>query len=108
MAEEKKLADEALSEEELEKVAGGSVWQTADDSEFLYDYGLVEDWHGQTTTMFNWVSYSAKVDEGWSKAGITCVTKPWGDNLYFKNGKEISRKEAYDHVKASLPKIRDH
>ena len=106
MAEDK-YADEALSDEELNNVAGGTVTGTSDDSKFLYDYGLVDDWHGETSTLFHWKSYSAEVDGGWSKAGITCVTKPWGDNQYFMGGKQISRDEAVAHVKANFQKIRD-
>lgn len=106
MAEEKKFADEVISDEELDGVAGGSVHSTAADSEFLYEHGLVDDWHGELTTLFHWESYSAAVDAGWAKAGITCVTKPWGDNLYFKDGKEISRDEARNHVKNSFQKVR--
>ena len=107
MIDEKKIANAAMNDDELNQVAGGSVNSTSDDSKLLYERGLVDDWHNETTTLFNWKSYSAAVDAGWSKAGITCVTKAWGDNLYFKDGKEISQDEAYNHVKANFSKIRD-
>lgn len=45
--------------------------------------------------LFHWESSSAKVDEGWAKLGITCVTNPADFNDYFYLGKKISRKEAY-------------
>ena len=107
MIDEKKLAKAAMSDDELDQVAGGNIVGTGDDSKFLYDYGLVDDWHGKLHTFFNWKSDSAAVDGGWSKAGITCVTKPAGSNQYFKDGKEISRDEAVAHVKANFSKIRD-
>ena len=107
MIDEKKLANAAMSDEELDQVAGGNVGQTVDDSKLLYDYGLVDDWHGNTHTFFNWKSDSAIVDGGWSKAGITCVTKFDKMNKYFKDGKEITHDEAIAHVKANFSKIRD-
>lgn len=106
MAVEDKFADEMLSDEELDGVAGGNIGQTTVDSKFLYEHGLVDDWHGEFHMLFNWKSDSAEVDAGWSKAGITCVTKPGGANLYFMGGKEISRDEAYNHVKANFNQIR--
>lgn len=108
MADKEKFTDEVVSDEELEQVAGGSIPQTAYDSVLLYEYGLVDDWHSDLTTTFNWESYSAAVDAGWAKAGITCVTKPspFDNNLYFLNGKEITRDEAHDYVKANFEKIR--
>ena len=106
MIDEKKLAKAAMSDEELDNVAGGNVSQTVDDSKLLYDYGLVDDWHGKTHTLFNWKSDSAIVDGGWSKAGITCVTKSLDSNQYFKDGKEITHDEAIAHVQANFQKIR--
>ena len=38
MAEEKKYAEEKLTDEELDNVAGGTVGQTVVDSDLLYDY----------------------------------------------------------------------
>ena len=108
MIDEKKLANAAMSDEELDQVAGGTVVQTVDDSKLLYDYGLVDDWNGKAHTLFNWKSDSAIVDGGWSKAGITCVTKFDKMNKYFMGGKEITRDEAFAHVKANFSKIRDH
>lgn len=96
---------EMLSDEELENVAGGTIGQTAGDSQILYDYGLMDRYYGTIPVMFYWGSKSAEVDAGWSKAGITCVTKPFGNNQYFIDGKEISRGEAYNHLKANFKRI---
>ena len=108
MAEEKKYAEEKLTDEELDNVAGGTVGQTVVDSDLLYDYGLVDDYHGNTHTFFHWKSDSAVVDGGWAKAGITCVTKFDKNNKYFMDGKEITHDEAVAHVKANFQKIREH
>ena len=103
----KKINDqlEQLTDEELEQVAGGTISQTAADSKILYDYGMMNKYHENIPVMFYWKSKSAEVDAGWAKAGITCVTKPLADNKYFLNGKEISRGQAYDHLKANFKRL---
>lgn len=62
--------------------------------------------HGLISTAFSWDSISWAVDRAWSKAGITCVTKPFKDNQYFVGQKEISRDEAYKIVKEKFPDTR--
>jgi len=103
----KKINDELeqLSDEDLDNVAGGTIGETAKDSEILYDYGLVKEWHTSLHMIFHWESGSAEVDDGWSKAGITCVTKPFSNNKYFKDGKQISRDEAMNIVKSKFKRI---
>ena len=103
----KKINDELekLDDEQLEQVAGGTIGQTAGDSKILYDYGLMDRHYGTIPVMFYWKSKSAEVDAGWAKAGITCVTAPFGSNKYFLNGKEISRGQAYDHLKANFKRL---
>ena len=100
---------EKLSDEELEQVAGGSIPQTSEDSKFLYKHGLTNDWHGVIPMTFKWGTYSKEVDDGWAKAGITCVTNPspFKDNLYFKDGKPISRTEAYNIVEKNFKRVRE-
>jgi len=100
---------EQLSDDELEQIAGGSIPQTAEDSQFLYKHGLVDDWHGVLGMTFRWGTFSKEVDSGWAKAGITCVTtpNPLKDNLYFKDGKPISRAEAYNIVEKKFKNVRD-
>jgi len=103
----KKINDELekLTDEELDQVAGGTVGETKVDSQILYDYGLMDNYYGDVSMTFYWKSGSAEVDAGWSKAGITCVTKPFGYNQYFLNGKEISRDEARDYLKANFKRL---
>lgn len=96
---------ELMTDEELDEVAGGTIGETAGDSQYLYDYGLMDNHYGSIKVMFCWGSKSAEVDAGWAKAGITCVTKPCGSNDYFLNGKEISRNEAKKLVKANFKRI---
>ena len=100
---------EQLSDEELDQVAGGDIPQTAEDSQFLYKHGILDDWHGSVAMTFRWKTFSKEVDDGWAKAGITCVTNPspFKDNLYFFKGKPITRTEAYDIVEKNFKLVRE-
>ena len=109
MAENKILDNEKLSDEELDQIAGGTYAETARDTKFLYEYGLMDYWRYTSTLAFTWLSDSKIVDAAWAKAGITCCTVP-GDNdnnKYWAGGREISRDEAMKIVKSKFPKIRD-
>ena len=105
----KKINDELeqLSDEELDNVTGGTIRQTADDSKFLYKYGLMGTWYSTLSAAFDWTKCSIKVDNGWARAGITCVTKPHQDNQYFLNGKEITYGQAVAHVQKNFKPVND-
>ena len=99
---------EKLSDEELDNVAGSSLAETARDSKILYDHGLMDDYSYSDFSIIGiWLKRSAQVDAGWAKAGITSVTKPFGGNKYFKDGKEISRDDAIKIVKSKFKRIHD-
>jgi len=85
-----------LTDEQLEMINGGSFTETVDDSKYLKARGLIDDDFGELYAMFHWGTASSTVDAGWAKIGVTCVTKPLGEkNLYFYQGKQISRGEAH-------------
>ena len=84
------LKDEILSEEDLDNVAGGTVNQTASDSQFLRDIGINEKGWGNTKTSNFFDDVSKVVSDGWSKVGITCTTDKDGDNTYKLGEKEIT------------------
>ena len=100
------LKDEILSAEQLDAVAGGNIGQTAEDSKILYEYGRIDDWHGNITTIFNWSDYSAKVREGWKKFGIRCETNAGGNNHYYYGFTQISRNKAIEFLKLKYEKVR--
>ena len=98
----KKINDEleALSDEELEHIAGGNVGATEYDSRFLKEMGFMNEivnigWFGQ-----GWTDGSRAVDKGWAKAGIGCHTKYAEANKYWiiATGQPLSRQEAYEYV----------
>ena len=84
-----------ITEKELNMVNGGFIDETAYDSWALYDHKYMEHSFSIAQMAFNWIKDSAKVDEGWAKAGITSVTRPFSANKYFKDGKEISEDMAW-------------
>lgn len=63
-----------LSDEESTQINGGMVFRTASDSDFLKLIGMMDESFSTADLLFDWESCSAKVDEGWAKLGITCVT----------------------------------
>ena len=84
-----------INENKLNMVAGGDMLQTADDSTVLYHAGLLDEEYGAGGLMIHWVEYSGKVDAAFAKAGIRSVTKPFGSNQYYRDGKEITQDLAW-------------
>ena len=85
-----------MIDKELNMVNGGSMEDVMEDSAGLYRKGFLDEEYGNGELIFHWVKDSAKVDAAWAKAlGITCVSKPFASNQYFKDGKEIPRSLAY-------------
>ena len=88
----------AMREEELNRVAGGSLFETAEDSQCLCARRCMYEEYNVIDLMFDWKELSKRVDEGWLNAGIISVTSPFKSNKYLRNGKEISRKEALKSI----------
>ena len=101
MEEEKKFANEKLSDDELEKVAGGTWGQTADDSRFLNSLNGSTDRYGATKiSLTPGTKIEEEVQRGWATVGIDFH---WhggavSDNEYYLNGKKISQSEAREHA----------
>ena len=97
---------EQLSDDELEKIAGGTFEETAEDSQLLYKHGLLDSWYDPVSLVLKRITFSKEVDKGWAKAGITCCTSPCGANKYWRNGKQISREDALLYVESKIKRIR--
>ena len=82
---------ENIMEKELNMVTGGYMLETEDDSDALQKAGYMDCSYCLGELIVRWVDYSANVDAGWAKAGITCVTCPFGNNRYYMNNKRIAR-----------------
>ena len=109
MAEKDKYADEIMSDEELDGVAGGYADESANDSRFLNV--LLQgtnkyhqcDRYGECTMLF---CESARVDlrKAWNSLGIEIEDHSCKYNKYRLNGKEISRAEAWAHAERLVGK----
>ena len=101
MAVEDKYADELLSDEELDDVAGGSCYTSADDSRFLNSLNGSCDRYGATKMFFSGgKTYQEEVEKAWTTVGITAKFNCGlaGENKYYLNGQEISQEQARQHA----------
>lgn len=101
---------EQLSDEELENVVGGVCYETADDSRFLNV--LLKDTkyyrcdrYGATKMFFS-AAANTDVVKSWSALGIS-LDYDQGlihRNVYYKDGKEITREQAWEHAEKVVGK----
>lgn len=104
MAENDKFADEKLTDDELDRVAGGDCSETANDSRFLNSLNGSTDRYGATRLLFTGGDSDdkicAEIEAGWAKVGIkaTINTSAASRNLYSLNGTYISQEEARQHA----------
>ena len=100
------LKDEILSDEQLEQVAGGLLWdrhQLADDSRFLNV--LLRGTENQPERN-NWAMVTpGKIADAWSSVGIEIKEGSLlGGHSYNLNGKEISQAQAWAHAEEVIGK----
>lgn len=95
MTDEKILKDEILSEEELEKVAGGSHEELVKDQQFMRNLGFSLLFDKGDELSVNGVV------RAWAKCGIAIVEQDTvsndpnaNSNEYFYKGKQIPRQQA--------------
>ena len=107
MADKDKFAEEMLTDDELDNVAGGTPGESADDSRFLNV--LLQGRPGQCDryggfTMF--IDEEARKDltKAWNSLGIDFYHNHVVGNYYSKNGKKISREEAWAHAESVVGK----
>ena len=89
---------EAMSDDELEQVAGGTYNETAADTRFLNDLAGLCDRFGATKAFFDNNPVAMEAAKGWSKIGITVHTGFSGSNAYYLNGEKISRTQAFEYA----------
>ena len=101
----KKINDEfeAMSDEELSMVAGGSKYETANDSRFLNSLNGSCDRYGEYKTGEPFVGASRReeIKEAWRTVGIEARflnASSSCHNAYYLNGKKITQEEARQHA----------
>ena len=103
MADKDKYADELMSDEELDGVAGGKAAQCADDSRFLNSLNGSCDRYGEDRIAWSAGTLSGEIEKAWSTVGIKAdVSFALGDfgrdNKYYLNGQEITQEQARQHA----------
>ena len=108
MKDDKILQEEKLSDEELEKVSGGTNAETADDSRFLNvllhkttKYHQC-DRYGSFKIYFD-TDARNDVIEAWKSLGID-LQHSASSNEYYLNGEKISRTDAWAHAEKLVGK----
>ena len=97
MEKEKILKDAAMSEEELDQVAGGTASEIADDSRFLNSLNGSTDRYGAFRTF--WGTGYKEIKNAWASLGIeTDLNSGTLDNKYYLNGQEITQEQARQHA----------
>jgi hypothetical protein len=109
MADKDKYADEIMSDEELDKVAGGTPGELADDSRFLNvllqgtnKYHQCDRYCGGRI-FFDSSAFSDIVNS-WKSLGIEIKYSAFVSNDYMLYGKKISREEAWAHAEKLVGK----
>ncbi len=103
MDTKEKIADEVMSDEELEQVAGGSNLESSDDSKFLNTLLKGTSYHQCKQYNENDLKddLEARMDVllSWGSIGVEVKLSDNDKNTYILNGKEITRADALAHAK---------
>lgn len=101
MADKDKIADEIMSDEELDNVAGGTCYEMADDSRFLNSLNGSCDRYGATKCFFIGGSgRDEEIKKAWATVGISVELHNYldVDNRYYLNGEKITQEQARQHA----------
>ena len=103
MATEDKFADEMMSDDELDNVAGGEAMQMVYDSRFLNSLNGSCDRYGDFKISFSAGAYNDEIEKAWATVGIKAeVSSGLGgfgkSNKYYLNGQQITQEQARQHA----------
>ncbi|MBR6014280.1 MAG: hypothetical protein IK062_10970 [Selenomonadaceae bacterium] len=105
----KKINDELekMSDEELEKVAGGCIGQTAADSYILSEIGLCPYYSGDTIMWTPGTKIEDRIQCAYASVGIKLeYHSGFADNKYYFNNKSISEEEAWKIAREQAKKLK--
>ena len=94
---------EKMSDEELDKVAGGNAQEMANDSRFLNSLNGSCDRYGENRIMFSAGYFNEEIEKAWATVGIKAeVSSGAGGfgkrNKYYVDGQQITQEEARQHA----------
>ena len=99
MKDEKILAEEVLSDEELEGVAGGTLSEMVKDTQFLHALGLMNRDYSAKEIEANEDDVSRLISKAFGSKDMWAEAYIEGEHTYgFGNGREISRAQAYKEL----------
>ena len=103
MNDEKILADEILSDEELDNVAGGSCYEIAEDSYFLNSLNGSTGRHAPLKFKHGDPQAESEIKAAWAKLGVgvyfdTSEIERNHHNRYYIKGKEVSKFAAREYA----------
>ena len=92
---------EAMSNEQLEQVAGGNYYETAKDSRFLNSLGGFTNRYSVLRILLE--DHDAEIRHGWKRVGVDVEIRgmnAFGSslNIYKINGKEVDLIDARNHA----------
>ena len=98
-----KFADEMLTDDELDNVAGGEALEMVNDSRFLNSLNGSCDRYGDWKISFSAGAYNEEIEKAWASVGIKAeVSSGLGGfgktNKYYLDGKQITQEEARRHA----------
>ncbi|MBR6711427.1 MAG: hypothetical protein IKI76_00305 [Selenomonadaceae bacterium] len=101
------LKDEILKEEQLNQVAGGTIAESYDDADRFEALGVHVYCNDPGVPLNDlYTETMMTLQDTYQKFGVRAMT--YGDdhraNIYFVDGKEVSREDAWKHINAQFNK----
>ena len=105
MIDEKKLANAAMSDDELDQVAGGTFEELKADAEEFESFGKMFQC-SYPTGIGNMRIYDREAVVGlFAKFGVQVNFDDNKPNEYFIDGNKVTREEAWNHINSIVDKI---
>ncbi|MBQ6005967.1 MAG: hypothetical protein IJL14_06945 [Selenomonadaceae bacterium] len=96
------MTNEILKDAELDRVAGGTYSETADDSRFLNSLNGSTDRYGDERILYG--NHDGEIVRGWAKVGVQALIysgsffNGGSYNKYFINGNQVTQEQARQHA----------
>lgn len=103
MKDEKFLQEEVLSDEELDEVVGGSLYDSYLDAKFFKSNGI-KVFVGEEANMadFQYAETYERLHSAFAQFGVTLKEHELEPNRYFIGAKEVTHKEAINYIRSQI------